>query len=653
MAEGDILQKLLEGQERIASDLRNSIERQQVSERSAEAAKTNLFGLTCKVSEVFTTQVEVIDAVDYNSEDILDLREEVRDNQIAIRDNAKKNKEILKMLHRVNERLDKLERRQLEMGIEIKAKSVVVNGLDELPNEIPVQRAFDFLKCIDVTLKIEEIDIAYRIGSQDTRSVDKSPRSLIVIFYGLSKKRSIMDLKNKLKNNQDYQKVFVNDDLPVEARQNREQMREISNYAKEHGFESKVSGDKLTVNGRIYQHHELDLLPREINLEKIRTRKRGDGIAFQGETSCLSNFYPCQINMWDQSFNCSEQAYQYMKCITCDKEETAHKIMLLSLPRDIKAKGDKSETTPKWENMKLAKMEEIVTQKFLQNMELRKKLCDTGDFTLYEATSNLYWGCGLRLNSRMWSSGITPGKNHMGQILMKVRDKMRDFSADLRRGMVPTPEQNVRDISASTQTKSSLTQVPATKPVEQKDKSSEPQEPSREELDMDTMSSSVRDVNQPESLENSGQQDAGTESESMNSSSSSVTNREGCTSFRDFTTNHEIDISKVNAWSLPTVKRNTKEWTEKQKARGLLKRRRSDRRDNNTTNVYHSTPHSRSPTHSHSPPQRKRISRSFVNSSYQSQLVKEHGYDLESNYKRAMASYNQSNITDRKGGKQT
>lgn len=86
--------------------------------------------------------------------------------------------------------------------------------------------------------------------------------------------------------------------------------------------------------------------------------------------------------------------------------------MLLSLLREIKSNGDKTDSTPKWENMKLQKTEEIVVHKFLQNPELKKKLCDAGDYILYEVTSNLYWGCGLRLNLRLWPSGMVPGKNH-------------------------------------------------------------------------------------------------------------------------------------------------------------------------------------------------------------------------------------------------
>lgn len=278
----ELLQKLLEGQEKIANELRGSLDKQRDMERNAEAAKANLFTLTCKVSEVFSTQVEVIDAVDFNSEDILDIREEVRDNRDAIAQNSKQNREILRILHKVNERLDKLERQQMELSAEVKAKGIVITGLTEESNEVPLDKAFTFLQKIDASLKREDLDIAYRVGVTESRTEDQAPRSLIVVFYGHSKKRDIMNRKINLKKSDDYHKVFVNDDLPTELRQNREEMREISAYAREHGYTSKVSGNKLLVNGKHYQHHELSMLPKDILLERVRTRRRGDGIAFQG-----------------------------------------------------------------------------------------------------------------------------------------------------------------------------------------------------------------------------------------------------------------------------------------------------------------------------------------------------------------------------------
>lgn len=134
--------------------------------------------------------------------------------------------------------------------------------------------------------------------------------------------------------------------------------------------------------------------------------------------------------------------------------------------------------------------------------------------------------------------------------------------------------------------------------------------------------------------------------ESLHVVSPSSSDKQDSTPFRDFTTNHEFDICKVKAWKLPTVKRNTKEWIEKQKARGLLRKKRTNR----VENTENQRP-KRSPPHSNSPPQRKRTTRSFINSNYQSSLIKEHGYDLESNYQRAMSHYDQTHVTDRRGTK--
>lgn len=232
--------------------------------------------------------------------------------------------------------------------------------------------------------------------------------------------------------------MYVNDDLPPEIRKKRENMREIAKYAEEHGYKSKVSGNKLIVNGVPYLPHELDLLPNDILPERVKTRRRGNGIAFQGETAYFSNFYPCRVIFEGTSFNCSEQAFQYTKAMAVNKEGAAHSIKLLSDPQEIKHKGDKLPTTPEWEAKKLGVMENIVYHKFMQNTVLKNKLCDTMDLPLYESTTNLFWGCGLRLNARQWNSGIFPGKNHMGEILMRTRTKLQDGRRNFASASVAT-----------------------------------------------------------------------------------------------------------------------------------------------------------------------------------------------------------------------
>ena len=74
---------------------------------------------------------------------------------------------------------------------------------------------------------------------------------------------------------------------------------------------------------------------------------------------------------------------------------------------------------PKWgHQMKLAVMEEAVKRKFIANPDLLSMLAATGDEILVEGND---WG------DRFW--GVDPigsdnGENHLGLILMRVREKL-------------------------------------------------------------------------------------------------------------------------------------------------------------------------------------------------------------------------------------
>lgn len=109
-------------------------------------------------------------------------------------------------------------------------------------------------------------------------------------------------------------------------------------------------------------------------------------------------------------------------------------------PSTIEMAGDEAKTSAILQKLLEGQesMQSDLQASLSQNPELRKRLCDTGNCTLYEATSKQFWGCGLRINSRLWTSGMIPGKNHMGQILMRVRAKMRDSHAQLNEGKPST-----------------------------------------------------------------------------------------------------------------------------------------------------------------------------------------------------------------------
>lgn len=86
-----------------------------------------------------------------------------------------------------------------------------------------------------------------------------------------------------------------------------------------------------------------------------------------------------------------------------------------------KALGDKLKPTKCWLKERLMFLYRGVSAKFSQNAPLAKKLLMTEDWKLYEATMDLYFGGGIRVNSTKWEDGSWTGKNIAGEILMKVR----------------------------------------------------------------------------------------------------------------------------------------------------------------------------------------------------------------------------------------
>lgn len=139
---------------------------------------------------------------------------------------------------------------------------------------------------------------------------------------------------------------------------------------------------------------------------------------FSGDHFFLSNFFPVDI-LWDgKSWPTSEHIYQAMKSTDPVEQE---KIRLLATPGQAKRAGKKIKCLrADWDIVKFDIMEKIVRAKFIQNPLIKDMLLDTEDTFLEEGN---WWG------DRIW--GISPkgsgiGQNALGEILMKVRDSLRD-----------------------------------------------------------------------------------------------------------------------------------------------------------------------------------------------------------------------------------
>lgn len=256
-----------------------------------------------------------------------------------------KSNEEIKELRRENERLtkrlDNLEIAQKSTREKIceveqtansnahllKNANIVIEGIVETADENCRTIAHDIFKAIEKDSKLDHVISAYRIGNSSENS--KIPRPMIVKLKDPLMKATIMESKWKLIKHEKFNKAFLNDDLPPAIKKERRVLREICKFAHQQGYRGcKASGSKLVVEGKAYRYNTLHLLPYELQLCNVKTRKVGDGLGFQGEESFLSNFYPTSLTMEGITFCCSsEQAYQFFKTRTCKRDDRSMKIL--------------------------------------------------------------------------------------------------------------------------------------------------------------------------------------------------------------------------------------------------------------------------------------------------------------------------------------
>lgn len=131
---------------------------------------------------------------------------------------------------------------------------------------------------------------------------------------------------------------------------------------------------------------------------------------FRNEYSFLSNFYSAPVTYNGLTYRNSEAAFQAQKNILRSKE-------FVNLnPSEAKQLGRKVYLRSDWERVKNQLMYEICYNKFTQNATLKDKLLATCEQELVETNSwnDTYWGV---CNGR--------GQNHLGKILMKLRNDLK------------------------------------------------------------------------------------------------------------------------------------------------------------------------------------------------------------------------------------
>ena len=132
---------------------------------------------------------------------------------------------------------------------------------------------------------------------------------------------------------------------------------------------------------------------------------------FSGDFRFLSNFHPAPLEFEGILYPTAEHAYQAAK-----GTDRAVKELIAALPSPGRAKKFRQPLREDWAEVKRDVMEAIVDLKFRTHADLREKLCATGECLIEETNT---W------NDRFWGVCHGEGENHLGKILMAVRERLR------------------------------------------------------------------------------------------------------------------------------------------------------------------------------------------------------------------------------------
>ncbi len=143
-------------------------------------------------------------------------------------------------------------------------------------------------------------------------------------------------------------------------------------------------------------------------MEKIRS--------FTGKNRFLSNFYAAPVTIDGITYPNNESAFQAQKCKTTEEKM---EFAAITNPSVAKRKGKKVSglDVTLWNFARTRIMKEVCLAKFTQNPDLKEKLLSTGDAELEEGNgwNDTFWGVSNKTGN---------GKNHLGKILMEVREEL-------------------------------------------------------------------------------------------------------------------------------------------------------------------------------------------------------------------------------------
>jgi exosome complex exonuclease DIS3/RRP44 len=328
---------------------------------------------------------------------------------------------------------------------------------------------------LNCNVDINDIDRAHRVGQKKQQN-----RPVLVKFASYQTKQLILKSRRNLRENNDYENVYINEDLTKLRSELLYKTRRLKNQGKisecwsfdgkiliktldgkikpvqsslilEKMFPRSISQnpfsipDSHTANGSaVLSSHQTtppassspassnnvpQYLPVSVqHTHSTKILNNGKVICFLSEEAPLSNWYPSHMDIDNIGYCHIEQFLFSVKAKAAGNIPVLNKIMNSRDASEIKKMGDKLKVDmDAFDEVNTVKRG--IDAKFEQNPHLKQYLIDTYPAELCEASSNKFWGIGVYIKSRelynfdKWS-GNKLGRNTLGQLLMEKRAKL-------------------------------------------------------------------------------------------------------------------------------------------------------------------------------------------------------------------------------------
>ena len=247
-------------------------------------------------------------------------------------------------------------------------------------------------------------------------------RTVIAAFLSYKDRERVWNNKKVLRNTN----IRVSEDFAPEVNNERKVLYPI--YKKALTMESmkpvRLKVNKLYINNREFTCKNLNELPTPLKPENLFTQRKNGITLFSSRNSLLSNLYSeVEITIDGQIYASTEQYIQHKKALFFTDDVRASNIMCETDPYKLVSLGHKIKGANELEWLPEARkvIFKANVAKFTQVTAARDALIATGNDILGEATMNVTYGIGKRMND---PSAFDPSlwtKNIFGNILQEVR----------------------------------------------------------------------------------------------------------------------------------------------------------------------------------------------------------------------------------------